>query len=863
VSWRWGRRRAADDAELDAELRYHIERQVQDYVGEGLSLDEARRRVNHEFGGLDQTKEECRDVRPFHRLDEFARDVRLGFRALTRERLFAVATILILAVGIGASVTMFSVLNAVVLRPLPYARPHELVRINTHLIVQDRYDGSAPGNFFDWHEQSRAFANMTFYRRTSVSQTVIDGIDMPQRVQEGLVSADFFAVLGTAPLLGRTFTAKEFSEGQAVVVLSEGLWHEQFGGRESAVGRTLRIDGKDHVVLGVMPRAFQLPTTDTRIWRPYSMLPGWASSMTVRDADIIEVIGRLVPGVRFEDARSEMRLIAQRLRQSYAENANIDVRLVPLLDHVIGVRTRQGIWMAFAAVLSLLAIACANVGGLLMVRSATRRREFAVRAALGASRARLMHQLIAECISLWAIATTLGLAIAYTATRLLVTYGPRALPRIDEVSLDVTAITLALVGGLAVVLLCGSVPALLAARTSTDGVFATRDSGGLPQPRMQSALVTSQIAGAIVLLVTALLFAQSFVRAQSEDPGYAADGLLVARIELPAAAYPDRAARATFFNLARQRLLALPGVTGVGGVTDFFLRRNADQWITLEGRAPGRIAGAPRLSIEGVTPGFFESAGIQLIEGRGFTEADFVVDAVARRFWPGARAVGKGIVSGELPPKDGRWGTVVGVVGDIRRESRDVTPFMNVYIPAYPRPFDLVVRVASAGDSLMAAIRAELRAIDRAIPAPTIFSAGTRLAERLDGRRFETQVLGVFGAIALLLSAAGLYALLAYQVALRTREIGIRTALGADRRSIVGMVLGRGLRLALVGAAAGILVAAAIARALQSLLYETAAFDGVSYAAGVVVMLAIAVVASGIPAMRAGEVTPMTALRDQ
>jgi predicted permease len=389
---------------------------------------------------------------------------------------------------------------------------------------------------------------------------------------------------------------------------------------------------------------------------------------------------------------------------------------------------------------------------------------------------------------------------------------------------------------------------------------------------MQSALVTSQIAGAIVLLVTALLFAQSFVRAQSEDPGYAADGLLVARIELPAAAYPNRAARATFFNLARQRLLALPGVTGVGGVTDFFLRRNADQWITLEGRAPGRIAGAPRLSIEGVTPGFFESAGIQLIEGRGFTEADFVVDApsvfivsdaVARRFWPGARAVGKGIVSGELPPKDGRWGTVVGVVGDIRRESRDVTPFMNVYIPAYPRPFDLVVRVASAGDSLMAAIRAELRAIDRAIPAPTIFSAGTRLAERLDGRRFETQVLGVFGAIALLLSAAGLYALLAYQVALRTREIGIRTALGADRRSIVGMVLGRGLRLALVGAAAGILVAAAIARALQSLLYETAAFDGVSYAAGVVVMLAIAVVASGIPAMRAGEVTPMTALRDQ
>ena len=865
------RRRPTRDDRLDAELRDHLERFVADRVARGIPEIDARRQAHVELGGLEQTKETCRDVRRFHWLHEFLRDLRLGFRALGRERLFAVAVTVILALGIGLSVAMFSVLHAVVLRPLPYAVPAELAFVSTHLIAQNRPDGTALANLRDWRERSRTFADLTFYRRPAVTIVTFAGLDEPQRGQEGLVGPNFFALLGTPPLLGRVISADEFERRERVVVLSERLWRERFAGAGSAIGQTLLVDGHDHLVVGVMPRTFQLPTRDTRLWRPLSLIQQWPRILSVRDGDQFEVLGRLRPGTAFEDAAAEMRAIAAGLRTEYHVNQNLDIRVTPLSDHVVGRRARRGLWLGFGAVLCLLAIACANVGGLLIARAARRRRELAVRMALGAGRARVFRQLLAEAIALWAVASAGGALLAHALARLIAAYGPRALPRLDDVGLDAIALGAAFAGGLVVVIACATLPAAVASNTDATAAFGARDESNLPRGRLHDVLITGQIGGTVVLLVTAVLFVQSFLRAQREDPGYPAENLLIVRLDLPGAHYPDRAAVSTFLHRITERLHGVPGVVAVGGITDFFIRRNADQWVTIKGQPAGRPLESPRLAIEGVTPGFFPAAGIPLVEGRDFTEADYapgaapvyiVNESLARRFWPGESAIGKQIVSGEAPPKDGHWRTVVGVVRDIRREGRDLEPILGAFNPSLPRVMDLTIRASTRIEPLIPAVRKEIRSLDPLLPLTEALTADGRLSERLGGRRFEGQVLAGFSAVALLLSATGLYALLAYQVALRKREIGIRSALGANRLTIVRLFVGKGLRLAVLGAMLGVSVAAAGMRVLQSLLYETAALNAGSYAAALACVLVVATVAAGLPALRAARISPMSALRE-
>lgn len=865
-------RRPSSDDRLDAELRDHVERYVADLTARGLSEVEARRRAHLDFGGLEQVKEACRDVRPLRWLHEYLRDVRLGFRALSRDRFFAASVVAILALGIGTTVMMFSILRVVVLRPLPYADPHQLVQVRSHLMAQNRPDGSSMANIIDWRNQSGTFAGMTFYRRTVVTTVTYAGLDAPRRAQEGLVGPEFFDLLGTPALAGRTFSHHEFARRDRVVVLSEGLWHERFAGEASAIGRTLWIDGHDHTVLGVMPRSFQLPTRDTKFWRPFSLVSSWPRTMTVRDGDQFEVLGRLKPGVTIEQADADMRLIAGRLRDMHESNANLDIRLVSLFEHVVGSRTRRGLWLGFAAVLCLLVIASANAGGLIVARMARRRAELALRAALGAGRVRLLRQLLAEATGIWAVASAAGVLLAYALLRIFVAYGPRTLPRLEQVAVDAVAIAVSLLAGFVVVMVCGTAPAWAVGRSGPVSSFGARDRSSRPGGRLQDVLVAAQIAGTIVLLVGAALFARSFMRAQQESPGYPAENLLIVRLELPRSIYTDAPRVNAFFREARRRLEPMPGVVGVGGITDFFIRRNADQWVTIKGRPGGREEGSPRLAVEGVTPGFFNASGIAVLEGRDFDEQDYRADAapvvivnqsLARRFWPGESALGKQMVRGERPPADGRWQTVIGVVADMRREGRDVAPVLGAFTPSIPRTMDMIVRARTNVNDLVAPVRRELRAADSALPVPDVSTAGSRLAERLDGRRFESQALAAFSAIALLLSAAGLYALLAYQVTVRTREIGIRSALGADRGSIVRLILGKGLRLALTGSTAGTLMALSGARLVQSLLYETSALHPASYAGAGAALVAVAIVAAGIPALRAGRISPVTALRQE
>jgi predicted permease len=870
MRWFWN---ASSDQRLDLELRDHIERQVADYVASGMSEPDARRRVRIEFGGLEQAKEHVRDVRPHQWFSELVRDIRVGFRGLRREPLFALSVTIILTIAIGASVAMFSVLHTVVLRALPYPRANELAMIRTHLMLQNQPDGTSLPNWFDWRRESKTFAGMTFYFRTAVSAVTFAGRDAPQRGQAGLVGPDFFGVVGTAPLIGRTPSSDDFNRRDRVVVLSEGLWQEQFARSSDAVGRTLHIDGEPHTIIGVMPHAFQIPSSDTRLWRPISVSPLWditKISGLDRDGDAFEVIGRLAPNRAFDDARAEMRLIAARLRDTYEGNRNLDVRVTPVFDYVVGEQTQRGVWLGFAAVLALLAIASTNVGGLLSVRAMRRRQEFAVRSALGAGRWRMIRQLLAESVVLWAIASAGGVALAYGLMRLLLLYGPRSIPRLEQLGLDADAVMVALLGGLLVIIVCGTFPSLAATRTKRAATLATRDQSSPPRPRLQDGLVAAQIAGALVLLVGAVLFAESFLRAQAEDPGYAANNLMIVRIELPRT-YRDSASWARFFDEASARLETLPGVVGVGGTMDFFMRRNGDQSVTVEGRIVDPNAPRQRLTIEGVTPGFFDVAGIELVEGRMFDERDlapgaapvFIVnELMARQLWPGESAVGKRMVNGRQPRKDGRWDTVVGVVRNVRREGLDLQPFLTAYNPTNLRSYDLVIRASTSVNDLIPSVRRELRAIDASVPLPQIATVRSRLSERLSGRRFQSQALGLFAAIALVLAAAGLYALLAYQVTMRTREIGIRSALGADRRSIVMMVLRHGVRLAVAGVLTGVVIAASGARLLQSLLYNTQAIEPSSYAGAAVGMLLIAGTAACVPALRAARVSPMTALRE-
>ena len=868
------RTRPSAEDRLDLEIRDHIERHVADDMASGLSEAEARRRVRLEFGGLDQAKEHCRDVRRHQWLSELVRDVRIGFRGLAREPLFAVSVIAILVIGIGVSVAMFSVLNTVVLRDLPYARPNELAAIRTHLLLQNQPDGTSLPNWFDWRRDSKTFAGMTFYFRTAGSAVTYAGREAPQRGLGGLYGPDFFEVLGTPPLIGRTPSRDEFERRDRVVVLSEGLWREQFAGSPDALGRSVVIDGQPHTIVGVMPRAFQVPTNDTRFWRPISMIPAWDLSKVStfsRDGDTLEVIGRLAPGHTLDDARAEMRAIAARLREQYPGNKYLDARVVPLFDYLVGDRTRRGMWLGFAGVLALLAIACANVGGLLSVRATRRRQEFAVRAALGAERARTIRQLLAESLSLWAAASIGGVALAYGLLRLLMAYGPRTIPRIEQLGLDFLAVSSALLGGLVVVTVCGTVPSLIATRRTTAAALATRDQSSPPRPRFQDLLVSAQIAAALVLLVSAVLFAESFIHARGEDPGYVADNLLIVRIDLPRLDYPEAPAVAAFFRQARERITALPGVVAVGGTLDFFMRRNGDQAITIEGRVVSPDTPRPRLTIEAITPGFFRAIGTEMVAGREFEERDlapgapavFIVsESLARYYWPGESPIGKRIVNGREARTNGTWETIVGVVNDVRREGLDRAPILTAFAPGTMRNMDLTVRASTDVESLIPAVRRELRAIAPALPLNRIATVRGALSERLAGRRFESQVLVFFAAIGLVLAAAGLYALLAYQVALRTREIGIRAALGAERGSIVTMVLQHGLRLTLGGVIVGIIGAAMTAKMFQNLLYNTEALHASSYAAAAAGMLVIAVTASTVPAFRAARVNPITALRE-
>jgi predicted permease len=805
----------------------------------------------------------------------FLQDLRLAVRSFVKSPGFTLVAVLTLALGVGANTAIFSALHAVVLRDLPYHEADRVAVMWTWNLQQNLPDGSSYLNFRDWKAQSREFEQMAAYLRPEFTRGTLSGDGESVRINVGLVGPGFFELLGTAPVAGRAFVSDDFTERATAVVIGYGLWQQRFGGDPRTVGRTIQVDGASVEVVGVMPAEFELPTADVQLWRPLWFGPNWQQERS-RSADALIVLGRLRSGATIESARAEMDAIAARLRTEYpTTNASFGVTTDALVDRVVGPTTQRSLWLLFGSVGFVLLIACANVANLMLARVTARSREFSVRTALGASRARLVAQALAENLVLSLVGAVAGALIAWLGVVALRAWAAGVLPRADTIQLDARVLLFALAAALGCGLLAGLLPALQLSIGGTAN--ALRDAGprllgGRGGRRVHQSLVVAEIALAVVLLSGAGLLIRSFVRVQTTARGFDSSNVLLLQVDLPAS-YDNRQKIATFFNQALQRIRALPGVVAAGAVSDFFIHRQPDFRIALEGRPARRPSDpAPPLTGDNVVPGYFEAMRIPLLRGRFVDDRDLVPNGppvvvineeMARRFWPGEDPVGKRFKFGLDPSAEMPWTTVVGVVADMRRQRLDDAPIPYMFQAGVIPQMDIAVRTSGNPDALRGAIRAAMEALDPAAPPYGIVTVEQRLSQSVALRRFQTLMLAALAAVALALALVGAYSIIHRSVASRTQEIGIRSALGANAWTISTMVLASGLSLGVVGLAIGLIGSVALSRAVASFLYETSPFDPLTYLVVTIVLFVVTTAATLTPARRAARIDPMAALRDR
>jgi putative ABC transport system permease protein len=793
-------------------------------------------------------------------------DIRYAVRRLLKSPGFAVVAVGALALGIGANTAIFSVVNSVLLRPLPYPAPEQLVQLWEARPRQNMPRVEiAPHEFLAWADQSQSFQRLA---AIDVAEYNLTGRGEPERVSGSLVSAAYFPLLGVTPARGRTFLEEEDRPGaNNVVVLGHELWQSRFNSDPSIVGQTLSLDGVACTVVGVLPRGFRLPN-GAELARPIAF-----------DADdrkpgshYLNVLGRLKEGVAVAQAEAEMATVAARVEQSLGgTNVGHQVLVVPLHEEVVG-GSRTALLVLLGAVALVLLIACANVANLLLARAAARRREVAVRAALGASRWRIVRQLLAESLLLSALGGVLGLLLAVWGVELLVRLDPTGVQRAGEVTLDwrVLAFTL----GLSVLtgLLFGLAPALQASKA--DFVESLKEGGrsgqGLARSRLRSALVVAEVALTLVLLVGAGLLLKSFSRLLAVDPGLDPRGVLTLDVALPPAKYAEPQRVMAFYERLLQEAAALPGVQAAGAVSVLPLAGDdTSNFVLIEGRAPLPPGQALRAGRRNVTTDYFRALGISLKQGRGLTASDasgaqpvlVINEAMARSFFPGEEPIGKRIrTGGDKSP----WVEIVGVVGDVRHRGLDVDTRPEMFFPHTQTPsrhMTLVVRAADAPAALAAPLRERVRSIDQDQPVGNVKTMEEWVSESVASRRFTAALLGVFAAAAAGLAALGLYGVVSYSVAQRTHEIGLRVALGARPRDVLRLVIGQGMVLTLVGTVVGVAAALALTRVISGLLFNVGATDPTIFVAVPLLLTSVALLACYFPARRATKVDPMVALR--
>jgi predicted permease len=874
-SWlRATRHRSRMESEMDAELRFHIEAFAADLVGSGVSRQEALRRARLEFGAIERVKEEGREARGVRFLDELMQDFGYGQRVLRNSPGFAVVAVLTLALGIGATTAIFSVVNAVLLRPLAMEDPSRVVLVQE--TWRDMFPGVAVGNFVDLEKQSSSFATVAASNDTSFN---LEARELPERVDGEMATADYFAVFGVAPIVGRVFTAQEDQPGQAqVVVISERLWRTRLRGDRSIVGRPIRINGMPTTVVGIMPKDFDPLLSNSDLWVPAAFT---AEQMSDHDNHYLRVLARLKPSTSRAQAQSELDVIGQRLQQLYPlDDKERGFRVQPLTTALLGDQ-QLSLRMMLAAGGFLLLIACANIANLQLARSRTRRKEIALRAALGASPSRIVRQLLAENVVLGIAGGVVGVLLAYWVLSWIVAHGPTEMPRLDESRIDASTLAFACAVALLSSFLCGLTPALRSASARLNEVFKTGSPDCGSRDRVRSLLVIGEVALALILMAGAGLLIRSALLVAHLDPGFDTSNVIVGRIGLPDSGYHDPVLTRQTFERILTAAAALPGVESEAVVSRAPLAGGGSSNGLLAEGKPLDPANLLDSQLQITSPSYLSTVRVPLKAGRDFTPQDtregtlvaIVNETLARSMWPGENAIGKRFACCEAGPKgrmDPIWHEVVGVVGDVRAWGLDHQVRPEFYIPMAQMPpsawdwigrtMDLVVRTRG-GVVPVHELQNTVASVAPAVPIYRLSTMQQKISSTLERSHFDTFLLAIFATAALLLSSVGIYGVLSYMVSQRTRDIGIRMALGASQGQIVWDVLGFGVRLASVGLAIGLAAAVAGTRLLSSLLYGVRPTDAITFAAVALILLVVALVASYLPARRATRVDPMVALR--
>jgi len=797
-------------------------------------------------------------------LAHLVRDGRYALRQLVRAPGFSAVAVITIALGIAATTAIFSVVNGVLLRPLPYADPGALVRVHEVIPHYGRFS-VAPANFLDWRQQNTVFETTGAYSSDSVTMTFEDG---PEREQGAAVSWDLFRTLRATPAFGTAFTADQDKPGASpTIVLSHALWRDRFDGDRAIVGRVIDVNGAPTTVIGVMPPDFYFPSRAVKYWRPLAISPANAT----RGGHFLAVIGRLRDGVSVDQAAVAMRGLAERLARQYPNDSEGEsAEVVRLQDQIVGA-VRPALLTLVAAVGFLVLIACANVANLLLVRGSTRDKEIAIRTALGAGRRRLVTQMMAESVVLAVGGGVLGVALGYLAIPAIQQLGANSIPRVADVTLDVRVLVVAAAASILTGLLFGLAPAWQAARAGVSAALkdSSRGSSTSGGRWVRSTLLVVEVALSIVLLTGAVLLMRSFDRLTRVNPGFSTDGVLAFQLSLPKKSYADDARIIGFFNDLVPRLEAQPGVASAGLVQTLPLRGDYVLTFEVRGRAPVSPSQQPSAAYRVVSAHYFQSLAVPLVKGRVFTPQDqpksglvAVVDqAFAQKHFPGADAIGQGIRIGN--GVEGYY-EVIGVVGDVRYDGLDATPSPTMYVPFTQDPFStmwVVMRTSGQTATLAAPARQVVRGLDPTLPIYSLNPLATIASESIASQRFSMLLLALFAGTALFLSAVGLYGVVAYSVTQRTREIGLRVAIGAEPGDVLRLVVGGGLKLALAGVVIGLGGALALSTFVKSLLFDVVPSDPTSYAVTAGVLLVVAAIACYIPARRATRVDPMVALQ--
>jgi len=883
------------EAELAREIGAHLALLEEEYLRQGMTSEDARRAARLAYGGVEQAKQLHRDERTFQGLGQIPQDIRYTLRQLRRSPGFTVTAILMLALGIGATTAIFSIVEGVLLRPLPFPDPDRLVILGdegSHCASCTQSNVTAP-DIRNYMRDTQSFSHLGGYRQRLFE---LSGAGDPAAVNATRMSGEVFAALAVPPVLGRTFTQQEDEEGQQVAVLSYDMWRSRFHGDANVLGSKILLYRKPYTVIGVMPRDFEFPLNpgnvrQSELWLPLSLQPeeftaGSAASWNSR------MVGRLKPGITVEQAQSDAERVAQATMRdypAYMRSLRIHAVVTPLHEDTVG-QARPLVRTLLFAVIVVLLIACANLAGLLLVRAIRRRREIAVRLALGVRAATLLRQAIVESMVLSITGGVIGLALAAGALRVGISLLPQTLPRVDEIGLDWPVMLFALGLALLTGFLCGLAPAFAAIGTSVNETLkegGRTGTSGSGHARLRSALVVAEIAVALTLLTASGLLLRSFEKMRDVKLGFRPDNTLAALYVLPQQRYATQSAIDEFTRTLLNDVGQLPGVDAVG-ITSF-LPAAGNSWniaFTIEGYVSPQGAGLNMAAMSLVESDPFEALGIRVLRGRVFTESDnagsqlvaIVNRKMAERYWPGQDPIGKRLRRG-MPETSTPWMTVVGEIDDVKLESRDAETMPQVYQPVtqtvtsegvFAKPGELsaadgwiILRSRMAPEEMQDTLRATVRKIDPQLPLYQMQTMEHAISTSEAPRRFNTVLISSFAIAAVLLSVLGIYGVIAFSVALREQEMAVRMALGGQRSEVILLILSSGAKLAAVGCGLGLLGAVATSRLLRSFLFEVSPFDPSVLSLSAIAMLLLALAASALPARRASSADPMLALRGE